>query len=144
MIMWLKTVRAPKFYRYWYFRQYVFSKSLWDDDAEFSSIIGSSIVILSHIVFIVFFIGNGILNLNISRFLFDKNNLYEVIFLTLIIMLICYILFYYNGKWKQIILEFENENEKSRKRGLYYLLLYLFISFFCLFPICITFFFTDK
>lgn len=144
MMKWIKTIRAPKFYRYWYYRQYKLSESLGDGDAEYSSVIGSAMVILFHFTFFLFFVGNGVFDLDVSNFLFDKKRILLAILLSIMLLLLCHIFFFYNGKWKITVQEFENESEKSRRKGLYYLLIYLFISLFCLFPICIIFFFTEK
>lgn len=34
---WLKRVRAPKFYRYWFYQQYMFTKALGEDDPKDAS-----------------------------------------------------------------------------------------------------------
>ena len=144
MIEWLKKIRAPKFYRYWFYRQYLLSKSLGDDDAEFSSTIGSSISIALHFFFLVFLIGNGVFGLDISNSMFSTVNYGAIILYYIIFLSISYLLFFYNKKYTIVIKEFEGETKNTRKKGLFYLLIYFLITFFGLLAICVNFFITPR
>lgn len=71
MMKWLKTVRAPKFYRYWYYRQYKFSQSLGDDDAEHSSVIGSAMVFCFHFLAVITIINHFLaLGFDVNKYIF--------------------------------------------------------------------------
>ena len=124
---WLKRLQAPKFYRYFYYRQYVISKKLWDTQPAFSAMLGMAVTLLFQLFFIVLGIA-ALFNFDFFGFFILNVNPLALIFFTLCFIGINYLIFYYNGKWKVSIKEFENETEKQRLLGQYYLFFYLFIS----------------
>ena len=124
---WLKRLRAPKFYRYFYYRQYILSKKLWDSQPAFSAMLGIAVTILFHMFFIILGIA-AIIDVDFfGLFILDLNPLVLILFMVSFLS-INYMIFYHNGKWRALVEEFENETEKQRSLGKFYLFLYLFIS----------------
>lgn len=128
----LEKLKAPKFYRYFFYRQYVFSKNLWDSEPAFSSMLIMSLTILFHTTFFLIIFAN-VLNIEIIDFLFLNKSPIVVIGLYGVFLIMGYFMFYYKSKWAHIIKEFEIESERSRILGKYLLLIYLFVTFLGLF-----------
>ncbi len=124
MMEWLKKVRAPKFYRYWYYRQYMLSKSLGDDDAEHSSTIGSAMLICLQYLgigsYLLVLTGYKNALLHFIRPLTIKGIIYFII-----VLLLCYWLFFFNEKWQHTLSEFQREKKVHKKWGNYYTVIYI-------------------
>ncbi len=127
MMEWLKKVRAPKFYRYWFYRQYMLSKSLGDDDSNYSSAIGSSFIFLAHFLILMHITLNGI-NKGFSRFSFLNLRSYHIVLLLGFFLLISYLVFIYQGKWEAILKEFEGESRNEKKWGHVFVVMYILAS----------------
>ncbi|WP_062059606.1 hypothetical protein [Aquimarina longa] len=128
---WLDRVRAPKYLRYFFYIAYSWYRPYKSDrsDAHF----GAMLIVALPNTLLLFVINNISLLIDSKKFLVFSNTI--VIFFSLIVFLIYYVLFIYDNKWKVIIKEFEYLKRKDRKRGLIYLFIYLFTWFFlALFP----------
>ena len=134
MKKWLKKLQAPKFYRYWYYRQYVFSVTLGDDVAEYSSAIGSALVTCCHFSALIYLL-TSFLFPEINDFLFSGRSAFEILIYFAIFLIINYFWFLYYNKWKSIICEFKTESKREKRNGNLYLLIYLFFSLLGYFPI---------
>lgn len=129
---WLKEVRAPKFYRYFFYKQYVLSKGWGNIQPAFSTMLMTAVTLMFHATFLSIIIGE-VFEIRILDFLFLDRGPFEIIGYFIFFLLVAYVFFYYKEKWSKIIKEFESENEKQRILGKYYLYIYLFVSIFCLF-----------
>ncbi len=129
---WLKRLRAPKFYRYFFYRQYVLSKKWGNIQPAFSSMLVIALTGFFHFFFLLFGLA-AIFDIDLfGSYFINIHPLFIVLFL-LLFFGVNYFLFYYQGKWQEMIKEFVRESKKQRYLGNYYLFGYLFISLIVLF-----------
>ncbi len=65
-----------------------------------------------------------ILNIDLFGSYFINIHPLLIVLFLLLFFGVNYLLFYYQGKWKDILKEFEGESEKQRNLGKYYLFIY--------------------
>lgn len=135
---WLKKLRGPKFYRYFFYRQYVLSKKWGNIQPAFSSMLVIALTGFFHFFFILFALA-ALFHIDIFGSYFVNAHPLLIVLFLLLFLSVYYFLFYYKGKWQDILKEFKGESEKQRNLGKYYLYLYLFISLILLFRATLSF-----
>lgn len=135
---WLKRLRGPKFYRYFFYRQYVLSKKWGNIQPAFSSMLIIALTVFFHFFFLLFGLA-ALYDIDLFGSYFVNTHPLLIVLFLLLFLGVNYFLFYYQGKWQNIIKEFEGESEKQRNLGKYYLFTYLFISLIVLFRAALSF-----
>ena len=135
---WLKRLCAPKFYRYFFYRQYVLSKKWGNIQPAFSSTLIIALTGLFHFFFLLFGLA-ALYDIDLFGSYFVNTHPLLIVLFLILFLGVNYFLFYYKGKWQDIIKEFKGESEKQRNLGKYYLFIYLFISLIVLFRVMLSF-----
>ncbi|WP_062060757.1 hypothetical protein [Aquimarina longa] len=141
MSNWLDRVRAPKYLRYFFYIAYSWYRPYKSDrsDAHFNSIVflatfhGLLFLMLTYF-FKDFFFPYVSLNDNLESYYkrdpYDEPILYGSILFTGALF---YFIFLYQKKWISYVDEFSHLKKKDRRRGTFYLFVYLVICLFLAF-----------
>ncbi len=134
---WIENLRPPKFYRYMFYLQYKFSRSLWDNDAQFSALVGTALTLMAQFVFLIVTL-SYVLKFSFGINLLKNVGPHYVLICYFLFLGLSYLLFYKNDKWVAIINEFRNLEEENRN---FHFFLYLFVCLFLAsYPIFFDFF----
>ncbi len=129
---WIENLRPPKFYRYMFYLQYKFSRSLWDNDAQFSALVGTALTLMAQFVFLIVTL-SYVLKISFVINLLKNVGPHHVLICSFFFLGLSYLLFYKNDKWVAIINEFQHLREETKQNGNFYFFLYLFFCFFLAF-----------
>ncbi|WP_298503602.1 hypothetical protein [uncultured Maribacter sp.] len=134
---WINSVKLPKFYRYMFYRIYIYSVKFGNSSPEYSTLLMLSLTILIQSLCLITGL-DALLKIGISNVLFNNGPIVTIVLSLLLLYTIQY-LFYRKNKWKKYIKEFEKETDKQRYLGKYALIIYLFVSLIVLFRIMLWF-----
>lgn len=118
---WLAKVQAPKFLRYLFFIAFSWYKGYKSEQAD-EHLTASLLIALPHIS--IPFVLSTVLRVLGLDVHFNFTDL-EIIFFCLFIIIIHYLFYVYNNKWKLIAEEFRYISKNKRVVGLFYLFIYL-------------------
>lgn len=124
-----------------YYLQYRFSKTLWDNDAQFSALIGTSLTLMAQFTFLIVTLAY-VFKVRLIADLLKNLGPTSLLIYYIIFLIFTYFVFYYNNKWKKILEEFQNRTDLNKKKEFSYLFIYLFTCFLLVFyPIIFKVFF---
>lgn len=127
---WLEKLRPPKLYRYMFYRMHLMFVKLRNDPPEFSACLLMSLTVFFQLHFLILGIA-ALINYDIWGKVYDNANFIQKASYVLVFGILCYFIFYHKYKWRKFMEEFKGKADSRYAK--FHLLIYLLVSFGCLY-----------